>query len=451
MGLEAATFLNDLVATNPDGAVDPKSEGDNHLRLLKAVLKATFPGMAGAFARVQAKSAGYTVVAGDNSSLFNCTTALTLAWTAAATLGNKHMVAVFANGGDVVLDPNGAELVNGLATLTIPNGASALVFCDGVGLKALTFSINAFVDSVFRLLGSVDATKKLAFEVDGFTTATTRTLTPQDKDGVIALTTEFAYANLAGSPGRMIFPPMHIQGMIASNNGADAVNDIDVSAGSCADATGAHNIILTAITKQLDAAWAVGTNAGGLDTGSIGNNDYFIWAIKRSDTGVCDVLFSLSVTAPTMPANYDFKRLLGWFRRSAGAIVAFFSLETAGGGIKTAWKATRLDVDVVEDTTANLRVISVPVGIRVKANLNVYASCVGSMGIYVSSPDVNDEAVSITAAPLANVQVSTDSPADEGIMQVEVMTDASAQIRTRALAASTTLRIATLDWEWSRR
>lgn len=45
MGLEAATYLNDLVSSNPIGASDTKSFGDDHLRLIKAVLKATFPGM----------------------------------------------------------------------------------------------------------------------------------------------------------------------------------------------------------------------------------------------------------------------------------------------------------------------------------------------------------------------------------------------------------------------
>jgi hypothetical protein len=45
--VESATYIDDLVATNPDGA-DPKSEGDNHLRLIKSVLLASFPNVGGA-------------------------------------------------------------------------------------------------------------------------------------------------------------------------------------------------------------------------------------------------------------------------------------------------------------------------------------------------------------------------------------------------------------------
>lgn len=48
MGLESATYISDLIATNPVGASDPKSEGDDHLRMLKSVLKTTFPNINGA-------------------------------------------------------------------------------------------------------------------------------------------------------------------------------------------------------------------------------------------------------------------------------------------------------------------------------------------------------------------------------------------------------------------
>jgi hypothetical protein len=42
MALETGTYISDLVATNPV-AGDPKSQGDDHIRLLKSTIKATFP------------------------------------------------------------------------------------------------------------------------------------------------------------------------------------------------------------------------------------------------------------------------------------------------------------------------------------------------------------------------------------------------------------------------
>jgi len=47
MALEIATTINELVSTNPAGT-DDTSRGDDHIRLLKSVLKATFPAIAGA-------------------------------------------------------------------------------------------------------------------------------------------------------------------------------------------------------------------------------------------------------------------------------------------------------------------------------------------------------------------------------------------------------------------
>jgi len=42
MALETGTYISDLVATNPVSG-DPKSQGDDHIRLLKSTIKATFP------------------------------------------------------------------------------------------------------------------------------------------------------------------------------------------------------------------------------------------------------------------------------------------------------------------------------------------------------------------------------------------------------------------------
>lgn len=47
MSVETATYISDLVSTNPLSS-DPKSQGDDHIRLLKSTVKATFPNVAGA-------------------------------------------------------------------------------------------------------------------------------------------------------------------------------------------------------------------------------------------------------------------------------------------------------------------------------------------------------------------------------------------------------------------
>lgn len=47
MALETGTYISDLTSTNPTSA-DPKSQGDDHIRLLKSTVKATFPNVTGA-------------------------------------------------------------------------------------------------------------------------------------------------------------------------------------------------------------------------------------------------------------------------------------------------------------------------------------------------------------------------------------------------------------------
>lgn len=47
MALESATYISDLVSTNPTGA-DSRATADDHLRLIKSTIKTTFPNVSGA-------------------------------------------------------------------------------------------------------------------------------------------------------------------------------------------------------------------------------------------------------------------------------------------------------------------------------------------------------------------------------------------------------------------
>lgn len=116
-----------------------------------------------------------------------------------------------------------------------------------------------------------------------------------------------------------------IFGLTLSNNATDAVNDIDIAVGEAAstETSPVLMVLSSVLTKRLDAAWAVGSGNGGLDTGSITNATYHVWLIQRSDTGVVDALFSTSATSPTMPSGYDRKRRIGSIIRSGGTILAF--------------------------------------------------------------------------------------------------------------------------------
>ncbi|MGO8211826.1 hypothetical protein ACC782_33640 [Rhizobium ruizarguesonis] len=172
----------------------------------------------------------------------------------------------------------------------------------------------------------------------------------------------------------------YINGLTLANNATDATNDIDIAAGS-AGSDGASSYLITlasALTKRLDAAWAVGTNQGGLDTGSIANATYHVWLIQRSDTGVVDALFSTSATAPTMPTNYDRKRRIGSIIRESAAIVGFFQL----GDFFS--RGPKLDYDSVSALGSTTVSLGVPAGIRVRPVLSCQLVIPASSNIALS-------------------------------------------------------------------
>ncbi len=246
----------------------------------------------------------------------------------------------------------------------------------------------------------------------------------------------------------------HINGLTYSNNGTDATNDIDIAAGGCMDATNAFWIALSAITKRLDATWSVGTNQGGLDTGSIANADYFIWAIARSDTGVTDVLFSASATSPTMPADYDFKRRIGWFKRESAAITAFKTYELPGGGLDFYWVVPTLDVSLADTltTTGRTDAIKVPLAFSTIAKINALISdAAAACLVWIYNPDQTSAAPSELAGPLANMALVTGS----GIFdqrELRIRTSATGTIGARSnLATVDFYKVSTIGFEWSRR
>lgn len=208
------------------------------------------------------KAGAYMAVASDNRGTLYFTATATLSLTAAATLGNDWRVRVVAGNGPVTIDPNSSELINGAATLVLQTDQVADIICTGTAFRAV-----------------VSGNPLSGPQLQGYS-----------------------------------------YGLALATNATDAANDVDIGVGAAAADASPYALmqLTTAITKRIDAAWVVGTNQGGLDTGVVAaSGTYYLWLIQRSDTGIVDVLFSLSAISPTMPANYDRKRLFGRVTRTA--------------------------------------------------------------------------------------------------------------------------------------
>ncbi len=92
---------------------------------------------------VSAKSGAYTVVLGDHRTLFNCTGTFTMSLTSAATLADGFEFDIYNSGsGNITIDPNASETINGQPTAIVyPNGYLR-VRCTGTAWTALGIDNN---------------------------------------------------------------------------------------------------------------------------------------------------------------------------------------------------------------------------------------------------------------------------------------------------------------------
>jgi hypothetical protein len=325
---------------------------NNAIRTIMAQLRADIDGgMVYA-----AKATNYTAVANDNNGYLRFSAAATLSLTAVATLGADWHVFVQADGGDVIVDPNAAETINGAATITIRNGESALIISNGSAffarinaLATVTYAEKAAnytavaADNGGTLRFTAGAT--LALTAAATLGSAWRTTVINSSTGLVivdpnAAETVNGAASVIIGPSQTAFivcsgtaffadirgdtfsgPQLegYFTGLAVTNNATDAANDFDIAVGAAAADTSPYNLmrLTSALTKRADASWVVGNNQGALDTGAIGDGTYYVHEIQRSDTGVTDVLLSLSSTAPTMPTSYDRKRLLSTIIRTS--------------------------------------------------------------------------------------------------------------------------------------
>ena len=112
MALETATYISGLVTSNPLPS-DPKSQGDDHLRLLKSTLRNTFPNISGA---VSATHTELNYVAGVTSGIQSQLNAITTQLAAGISIDKVSAATASSTIG------NGANQINWNWTLTGATG-----------------------------------------------------------------------------------------------------------------------------------------------------------------------------------------------------------------------------------------------------------------------------------------------------------------------------------------
>ena len=108
----------------------------------------------------------------------------------------------------------------------------------------------------------------------------------------------------------------YITGLRISNNGTNPTYAIDIAVGAAMDTTGVEILEQTtaALTKNINASWAVGDGNGGLDDGTVAADTvYAVWLIADVTNNVVDALFSTAFTlsSVSLPTNYTLAQLIG--------------------------------------------------------------------------------------------------------------------------------------------
>jgi hypothetical protein len=159
------------------------------------------------------------------------------------------------------------------------------------------------------------------------------------------------------------------QPITIANNSTDSEHDIDFSAGNAQADDGSMVWRATAMTKQIDVAWAAGTNQGGLDTGTVANDTtYHCYAIYNPTTLASDFILTATYGSPTMPSGYTKKKWVMAVLTDGSANIIPFKQDGKfiQGGLQC-YNST-----VVPASYTDLTIQGIPTGIRVAVNLDIF-------------------------------------------------------------------------------
>ena len=215
-----------------------------------------------------------------------------------------------------------------------------------------------FSDSFPVVVGATNRTKKVRFEVDGLTTATTRVVTVPDQD--FTLNTTGALAS-----GRNI---------ASRTNSVTPNTKFDITADEIILKDTSNNIFVArSVNVTVDFA---GTGANGIDTGTQqASTWYYGWVIAKAD-GTIAGLGSTSNSAPTMPSGYVYKALVTAVRSDGST--QFIKYRQVGNKIYFESAQNVLNSAVVGTTETTVSLSSFVPPNALEANINAYGQATAS-------------------------------------------------------------------------
>lgn len=234
-----------------------------------------------------------------------------------------------------------------------------------------------------------------------------------------------------------------ITGLVTSNNGADSQHDVDIATGNCFDSTNSYLFkLVVGLIKQIDASWAVGTNAGGLFTGAVAVDTWYaVFLIRKDSDGTIDAGFDTSSIAANIPGGYTAFRRIGWVLTDGSAnILQFFDTELSGGGIERQWDG------IINDVSANTSAARVVAAVSAAPDSIAKIAANKSGAVDTSSWVLPTSVTDFAPTGVNDSMIRVDVGADRAAIVTEVQVDSSSQIAYRSSTASATIRLNTLGY-----
>lgn len=236
----------------------------------------------------------------------------------------------------------------------------------------------------------------------------------------------------------------YLAGFTLSSLGASST--MGITAGQACDSTGQVMMRSGGPLSKTTAAWFIGDGQGGLDSGVIAPSTwYHFYAIYSSILGSTDAIFSLSPSAPTLPANYNYFRRIGSAITKTGGAPNWEGFVQDGDYFQWIVPASQgggstrpFDFQTTNPgTSAVTQTLAVPPGVNVLAQLKVELSNIdavaGGCSMYVSDLATNDAAPMVVPGALAQIigiQAAANATSLTGAT-ILVRTNTTQQIRYR--------------------
>jgi hypothetical protein len=188
MGLESATLIHELDPANPVGGSDPKSQGDDHIRMFKAAVQNTFPNVEGAVTASHSELNildGVTATAAELNKMDGFTGSPTDLNNILSRFGGLKIA--FATG-NATASPSGGEFVD----TTKANKNCTGTHTNGTGLYVMNYTAAGFTRAPAVFIVAYDPNRSAGVLFKGHTTPPTTT------------TASYAFQNLSNVDSQSI-------------------------------------------------------------------------------------------------------------------------------------------------------------------------------------------------------------------------------------------------------